>query len=138
MCRCRKSAGIYVLEPCETIARYVERKAALEKIRRFRLVRHKPQAPSLKPLSEIPLPDNSVDLAVIGSMPDLQTADCRLVIQELQRVAANVLLIENSPLSQPLAETPLTDAGFRPDSVDVSGLGPRRCWWRTLAVRPPA
>jgi hypothetical protein len=123
MCRCRKSAGVYVLEPDEVIARYIERKAALEKVRRFRLL-HSSLTPSL------PLPSDSVDLAVIGSCPDLQTANCKLVIQELLRVAANVLLIENSPLVSPLAETPLIDAGFRPDSVAVTGLGPRRCWWK--------
>jgi len=130
MCRCRKSAGVYVVEPDESIARYIESKAALEKVRRFRLASHKPQASSLK-LSEIPLPNNSADLAVIGSSSDLQTADCKLVIQGLLRVAANVLLIENSPLVPPLAEAPLVDAGFHSDTVDVSGLGPRRCWWHT-------
>ena len=129
-CRCRKSAGVYVLESCETIARYIEMKCTKEKVRRFRLVSPKPQAASRKLLSEIPLPDHSVDLAVIGSLPDLQTADCKLVTQELLRVSANVLLIENSPLTPPLAETQLIDAGFLPDSVAVSGLGPRRCWWR--------
>ena len=138
MCRCRKSAGVYVLEPNETIARYIERKAALEKIRRFRLVSPKPQAPSLKPLSEIPLPDNSVDLAVIGSVPPLDTGNWKLVIRELLRVAASVLIVECSPLVPPLTETPLIDAGFRPDSVAVSGLGPRRCWWRISGDRSPA
>jgi hypothetical protein len=137
MCRCRKPAGVYVLEPCEAIARYIERKAALEKVRRFRLVSPKPQAASLK-LSEIPLPDNSVDLAIIGSSPDLQTVNCQLVIQELLRVAADVLLVENSPLSPPLDVRSLTDAGFLPDSVTVSGLGPRPCWWRTSGTRPLA
>ena len=129
VCRCRKSAGVYVVEPDVTIARYVERKAEMEKVRRFRLVSPRPQAANRK-LSQIPLPDNSVDLAVIGSAPDLQTANCQLVIQELLRVAANVLLVENSPLAPPLAEAPMTDAGFRPDTVDVGGLGQRRCWWK--------
>ena len=138
MCRCRKSAGVYVLEPDEAIARYIERKAALEKIRRFRLVSPKPQAPGLKPLSEIPLPDNSVDLAVIGSVPPLDTGNWKLVIRELLRVAASVLIVECSPLVPPLTETPLIDAGFRPDSVAVSGLGPRRCWWRLSGDRSPA
>ena len=124
MCRCRKSAGVYVVEPDESIARYIERKAVTEKIRRFRLLRSS-LAPSL------PLPPSSVDLAIIGSSPDLQAANCRLVILELLRVAADVLLIENNPLSSPLDEKPLTDAGFRPDSVAVAGLGLRRCWWRT-------
>jgi len=132
MCRCRKSAGVYVLEPCEPIARYIERKAELEKIRRFCLVGPKPQAASLNLLSKIPLPDNSVDLAVIGSLPELQTADCELITRELQRVAANILLVENGPLTPPLPESPLAAAGFKPDSVAVSGLGPRRCWWKRV------
>jgi hypothetical protein len=123
MCRCRKSAGVYVVEPDEAIARYAERKAAIEKVRRFRLL-HSSLTPSL------PLPSSSVDLAVIGSLPDLQTANCKLVIQELLRVSANVLLIESNPLAPQLAETSLNDAGFRPDSVAVFGLGPRRCWWK--------
>ena len=127
MCRCRKSAGVYVMEPDEAIARYVERKAALERVRRFRLL-HSSLTPSL------PLPSSSVDLAVIGSCPDLETGNWKLVTDELLRVAANVLLIENSPLAPPLAETPLLAAGFRPDSVAVAGLGPRRCWWRLSRI----
>ena len=123
ICRCRKSAGVYVLEPDETIARYIERKAALERVRRFRLLRS-----SLTP--SLPLPSSSVDLAVIGSYPELETRNSKLVTAELLRVAASVLVVECSPLVPPLAETPLLDAGFRPDSVAVSGLGLRRCWWR--------
>jgi hypothetical protein len=129
MCRCRKSAGVYVVEPDQTIARYTETKAALEKVRRSRLVSLKPPATNPK-LLEIPLPDNSTDLAVVGSSPYLQTADCRLVTQELERVSHSVLLIENNPLSPALDEKLLTDSGFRPDSVAVSGLGLRRCWWK--------
>jgi hypothetical protein len=123
MCRCRKSAGVYALESCATIARYVERKAELEKIRRFRLLRSS-LAPSL------PLPSSSVDLAIIGSLPYLQTADCQLALQELVRVSHNVLLMENSPLAPPLPETQLAAIGFKPDSVSVSGIGQRRCWWK--------
>lgn len=129
MCRCRKSAGVYVLEPCDTIAHYIERKAVLEKIRRFRSVNPRPQAASRKFPSEIPLPDNSVDLAIFGSCPDLETDNWKLVTDELPRVAANVLLVENSPLSPPLDEKLLTDSGFRDASVAVSGLKQRRCWW---------
>ena len=119
MCRCRKSAGVYVLEPCETIARYIERKTAMERIRRFKLLR--------AGLGHIPLPDRSADLAIVGSTMEGLAAPA---LTELVRVAASVLLIENSPLCPPLAEAPMTDAGFRPDTVDVSGLGPRRCWWK--------
>ena len=123
MCRCRKSAGVYVLEPSEAIARYIERKAALERVRRLRVL-HSSLTPSL------PLPSDSVDLAIVGSCLDPETANWKLVTDELLRVAANVLLIENSPLTPPLPETPLAAAGFKPDSVAVSGLGPRRYWWK--------
>ncbi len=121
-CRCRKSAGIYVLEPNEKIARYLERKAVLEKVRRFKLLRAS--------LAHIPLPDRSADLAVVGSVPEGLAPSG---LEELARVAANVLLIENNPLCRPLDERPLADSGFRSDSVEVSGLGQRRCWWRTRA-----
>ena len=129
MCRCRKSAGVYVLEPDETIACYIERKAAIEKVRRFRLL-HMASSPSPRPLAPIPLPDHSVDLAILGSCLDPETANWKLVTDELLRVAANVLLIENNPILQPLDERSLIDTGFRTDSVDLSGLGPRRCWWK--------
>jgi hypothetical protein len=117
MCRCRRSAGVYILEPNETIARYVELKCAKEKVRRLKLLRTGPD--------RIPLPDHSTDLAVVGSVPELHPS----ALAELTRVATNVLLIENSPLSPPLEEAPLTAAGFRPGTVDVSGRGPRPCWW---------
>jgi hypothetical protein len=130
VCRCRKSAGVYVVEPDETIARYTELKCEKERVRRLKVVH--------APLDKIPLPDNSVDLAVVGSAPSLQTANCKLVTQELLRISRNVLLVENNLLSPPLAESPLVDAGFRPDSAAVSGLGPRRCWWRTSGAHSPA
>jgi hypothetical protein len=133
MCRCRKSAGVYVLEPGETMARYIERKAEIEKVRRFRLLSHKPQAAGSK-LSGIPLPDNSVDLAVIGSVPSLETGRWKPVAQELRRVSTNVLIIENNPLAPPLDDKILSASGFRLASVEVRGLGQRRCWW--LSARP--
>jgi hypothetical protein len=118
MCRCRKSAGVYVVEPDKTIARYIERKAVIEKVRRFKLLRAS--------LERIPLPDHSTDLAIVGSTAkDIAPFG----LAELTRVAANVLLIENNPLTPPLAESFLVDAGFRSDTINVSGLGPRRCWW---------
>ena len=117
------SRRLCVLSLDETIARYIERKADIEKVRRFRLL-HSSLASSL------PLPAASVDLAILGSCPELETDNWKLVTDELIRVAANVLLVENSPLSPPLAEAPLIDAGFRLDAVAVPGLGLRRCWWR--------
>jgi len=53
MCRCRKSAGVYVVEPDEAIASYIELKCAREKVRRFKLLR--------AGLDHIPLPDDSTD-----------------------------------------------------------------------------
>jgi hypothetical protein len=91
----------------------------MERIRRFKLLR--------AGLGHIPLPDCSADLAIVGSTLEGLAAPA---LTELVRVAASVLLIENSPLSPPLNETPLIGAGFRPDTVDVYGLGPRRCWWK--------
>jgi len=126
MCRCRKSAGVYAVEPNQTIARYTERKAEMEKARRLRVLNS-----SLT--SSLPLPASSVDLAIIGSVPSLDAAGWKSLVRELARVAASVLLIENNPLCRPLDETSLTDSGFRSDSVEVSGLGRSRCWWR-----PPA
>jgi|GEM_PF-1041805 len=138
MCRCRKSAGVYVLEPCETIARYTERKAELEKVRRFRLLRSPVSSPNPQSLIPIPLPDNSVDLAILGSCPSLDTGHWQLVTRELLRVSRHALLVENNPLCPPLAESTLTDAGFRPDSVEVAGLGQHRCWWRISETCLPA
>jgi hypothetical protein len=122
VCRCDKSAGVYVVEPEEPVARYIERKAALEKVRRFRVL-----GSSLSP--SFLLPSASVDLAIIGPLPLLQTADCKLVIRELLRVSASVLLTENNPLSPPLDTDLLTSFGFSRDVVQVRGLGPRPCWW---------
>jgi hypothetical protein len=122
MCRCRKSAGVYIVEPDKTIARYAEQKAAIEKVRRVRVL-NSSVAPSLL------LPAASVDLAIVGSIPSLDTGSWRLVIRELLRCCANVLMVENNPLCSPLADAPLVDAGFRSDTIIVSGLGPRRCWW---------
>ena len=129
MCRCRKSAGVYVLEPCEPIASYIKRKAEIEKVRRFHLLRSAASSPSPQSLAAIPLPDNSVDLAIIGSVPSLETGHWKLVAQELLRVASAVLLVENNPLVLPLDEKALADSGFRPASIEFRGLGQRRCWW---------
>jgi hypothetical protein len=123
MCNCRKSAGVFVLEPHEPTARYIKAKAELEKVKRFRLL----------PCSldhSIPLSPSSVDLAIIASSPSLQPANCELQTAELARVAKNVLLIENSPLSPPLDPEPLLADGFAQATVQVRAIGPRPCWWR--------
>lgn len=123
MCRCRKSAGVYVLEPNEPIARYIERKAALEKVRRFRLLPLDP----LFPRSLGPLPP--VDLAILGSCPSLDTGHWQLVTREALRVSRNVLLVENSPLAPALDAASLHAEGYVSETVEVRGLGPRPCHW---------
>ncbi len=132
-CRCRKSAGVYVLEPDETIARYIEAKCTKEKVRRFKVIR--------APLDRIPLPDGSVDVVVVGSASALQTANCKPVIHELLRVSTNILVVECSPLAPPLDQPWLAAGGFVSETVEVRGLGPRPCHW-FLAPRdsrqPPA
>jgi hypothetical protein len=129
MCRCRKSAGVYVVEPNEAIARYTERKAALEKVRRFQLLRSVVSSPGPKSLVPIPLPDNSVDLAIVGSAPSLDTEDWKLVTRELLRISHNVLLVENSPLAPALAAASLHTEGYVSEIVEVRDLGPRSCHW---------
>ena len=133
MCRCRKSAGVYALEPCETIARYIQRKAEAEKVRRFRLLSLSPQATSREPLSEIPLPESSVDLAVIGSISSLDTGTWKPAIRELLRVSRNVLLVENYPLAPALDRESLRPDGFESGTVEVRSLGVRPCHWRLRA-----
>jgi hypothetical protein len=129
MCRCRKSAGVYVVEPNEAIARYTERKAALEKVRRFQLLRSVVSSPGPKSLIPIPLPDNSVDLAIVGSAPSLDTEDWKLVTRELLRISHNVLLVENSPLAPALDAASLHTEGYVSEIVEVRDLGPRSCHW---------
>jgi hypothetical protein len=118
--RCRKSAGVFVFEPSTTLARYIQRKAELERVKRFRPI------PASLPLS---LPDASTDLAIIGSMPQLNAEEWNLVAREALRVARDVLVIENNPLAPALPDNRLSGLVFRPNTVRVTGLGLRRCWW---------
>jgi len=62
-CRCRKTAGVYVLEPDAATAGYIGAKCDKARVRRLQVIR--------APLSRIPLADGSVDLAVVGSVPSL-------------------------------------------------------------------
>ncbi len=117
----RKSAGAVVFEPSSTLARYVQRKAELERIRRFRLL------PASLPLSLAP---GSFDLAIIGSIPWLPTAEGQQVISEALRITRDVLVVENNPLVRPLPKDRLTGLGLEFGTVRVAGLGLRPCWWR--------
>ncbi|MCX6842514.1 MAG: hypothetical protein NTX53_09570 [candidate division WOR-3 bacterium] len=129
VCRCRKSAGVYVLEPCETIASYIEQKCEKERVRRLRVL-HSSLTPSL------PLPSDSVDLSVVGSVPLLDTGHWQMVTREMLRISRHVLLIENSPLAPPLDQSWLRDNGFVSETVEVRSLGPRPCHWKLRSDGP--
>lgn len=153
--RLPRTAGVYVIEPLDVIRRYVAQKAQLDGIRRFRVL---PQSPIPNPhfLFPIPLPDSSVDLAVVGSGVGPE-GDCHpisggtaiqfpfggnwwlsrfpLFLRELERVARSVLLVENCPLFPPLPAEVLAARGFEPGAVSVTGLGERPCWHLVARAR---
>jgi hypothetical protein len=140
--RLRKTAGVAALEPRPPLAQYIEKKAALENTRRFRLL-----PASLDHLTTGPLPQ--VDLALLGSFsfllnpPSAQSAVCSLQSAVCSVSACirpdylapflgipSILIVENSPLLPPLDPAAMTALGFRPDQIEVRSLGPRPCWWR--------
>jgi hypothetical protein len=122
--QCRRTAGVYVVEPLQVIARYIEEKGRLEKTRGLQVMR--------APLDRIPLRDNSADLAIVGSDPRTPGAKSPApeVLSELGRVAASIFIVENNPLIPDLDEALLAHHGFGMDAVQVNGVGLRRCWWR--------
>jgi hypothetical protein len=147
MCRCHKSAGVYVWEPNPTLARYIERKAALEKVRRFRLLPSAPSASTSSNLQSaicnlkseiVPSSLPAVDLSILASPSpsSLMTHDpSRMTnLSNLQSAIYNlkssVLLVENSPLFPPLDPAPLLASGFTSSTVEVRSVGLRPCWWR--------
>lgn len=78
-------------------------------------------------LETLPLPDQAVDLAIIGSRdwPDPTTT-----LAELSRVSRAVLLVENSPLHPELEPSWLTDQGFRREDMSVAGHGHCPGYWK--------
>ncbi len=118
--RLSRTAGIWLLEPCVALARYAERRAELERIRRLSLLR------TWKP---IPLPDAAVDLAVVCSWFSTTNEEIALVLSDLRRIALNVLLVENCPTLPTLPLEQLARLGFRRGTVTVRNLGLRPCWY---------
>lgn len=113
VCRLRRSAGVYVVEPLALMRAYVERKAELEKVKRLTAID--------ATLEQIPLAAGAVDLAIVGGS-GLVTAT---VLAELLRVARRLLVIDNDPFS--VADLPA--AGWERAEVDVRCLGRRPGWW---------
>lgn len=117
-----RTAGLYVLEASARIRRYIERKCALEKVKRLCVLEPDPNS--------IPLADRSVDLAIFG--PSLGP-DPEQTLAELERVATSVLLLFTRPGAEDLIEDGwLGQRGFTPDRVRVGGTT-RPCWWWTPA-----
>lgn len=122
-CRARRSAGVYVVETNPVLADYIERKAELEGVRRFKLIRLS--------LEQLSLPGQSVDLACIGGMTVFESSAGGIAgaLGTLERVARQVLLIDNDPLGEMFPAELLEKRGFQKATVAVRSLGQRDCWW---------
>jgi len=125
MAHCRRTAGVFIVEPLASIRDYLARKAALLGLRRFELIAGGAQA--------IPLPDRSVELAIATADPGLVT-DASLA--ELGRVAQSSLVVcarPGSGLDARLARR----HSLTPGSLSVAPAGGTvRCWWAATAPRP--
>jgi hypothetical protein len=121
--RLRKSAGVVIHEPLPFLRRYLEGKAAKEKVRRLRFLTIDPLDPgSLEPI----LP---ADVALFGS-PSLPSFS---VTQSLAPFISirHLFLVENNPLRVPLDPAEMKTLGFIRSEVEVRNLGPRPVWTRT-------
>ncbi|MEO0086205.1 MAG: hypothetical protein ABIK37_06185 [candidate division WOR-3 bacterium] len=117
MCRLRRSAGVYVVEPVEIMRAYIAGKAEREKIRRLTVVE--------ATLEQIPLPAGAADLAIVGGTGAVSLR----ALEEMLRVAGRLLVVDNDPFSD--AELP--DGNWKQAEVRVRGLGIRPCWWLASA-----
>jgi hypothetical protein len=120
---CRRTAGVCVVEPLRRAAGYLERKARLLGVRRFRLIPTTAEC--------LPLADRSHDLAIAGTgVVDFTAA----AIDELIRVAENVLLVGTRPGDRPDRGL-LTSRAFTPARLHLNpGRDQRPCWWRLLPL----
>ncbi len=115
-CRLRRTAGAYAVEPNPALANYIERKAALEKVKNLRVLR--------ATLDATGLPDGAVHLAIVEA-----PGEAGLV--ELERVAFEVAVLDTDPLRE--TDPGLLHArGYR-ESAITTRFGPATAW-----VRPPA
>lgn len=115
MCRLRRSAGVYVVEANPVLADYLARKAEKERVKKARIVR--------APLGRTGLPAGSADVAMAEPGPDLE-----LEIVELERVAAEVVVLGTDPLAE-FDPRPLFDRGYRELKLS-SRLGAAPAWRR--------
>jgi hypothetical protein len=121
--RLRKSAGVVIHEPLPFLRRYLEGKAAKEKVRRLRFL-------TLDPLDPGTIgPTLPADVALLGS-PSLPSFS---VTQSLTPFlsARHLFLVENNPLRAPLDSAEMKSLGFTRSEVAVQSLGPRPLWTRT-------
>jgi hypothetical protein len=120
--RCRRTAGITVVEPRPGMARYIERKAELARVRRV-VVRQ-------DTLTGGHLAGDAYDLAIIA-LP--LTEDIDRVLPTVEAVAGTILLLALRPDPPAIPGDLLTRRGYRPESVRIAGSTAQRpCWWWSL------
>ncbi len=114
-CRLRRSAGVIVIEPNPGLARYLERKAEMERLKKLRVL------PALTAL-----PARAADLALVGPrhwplMPEIESR------------AGTVVLLDTDPLAAPDSDD-LAERGWRGIPVRTR-FGPARAWTREAQHR---
>ncbi len=118
--RLRKSAGVIVLEPLPLLRRYLEAKAAKERVRRLRI---------LDPAELMMTQSGPVaDVALLGSF-SLPTAVSACSFEPLLSIP-NIFVVENNPLRPALGAAEMAGFGFVRSQVEVRGLGVRPLWTR--------
>ena len=117
--RCRRTAGITVVEPRPCMARYIERKAELARVRRV--------AVRQDILTGGHLDADAYDLAIIA-LP--LTGDIDRVLPVVEAVAGTILLLALRPGPPAVPPDLLTRRGYREESVRTAGSAAQRpCWW---------
>ncbi len=119
--RCRRTAGITVVEPRPGMARYVERKAELARVRRVTVRQDT--------LTGGRLAADTYDLAIIAAP---LTEDIDRVLPVVEAVAGTILLLALRPGPPAIPGDLLTRRGYRPESVRIAAQHAQRpCWWWT-------
>ncbi len=127
LARCRRTAGVYAVEPLGVIRDYLTRKAARLGLHGVRVLDAEPDS--------IPLPDRSADLAIVASGPD---APSEALLASVTRVARHQLVVDTRP-GQAIDEDVLRRWRFTPERMRViAARRVTRCWWREAGAPGPA
>ena len=120
--KCRRTAGICVVEPVERVAGYIETRGRLEKTRGLEVRRDRPE--------RLDLPDSGFDLAVAG-LP--LYAEVEPTLRELCRVARSVVLLGLGPANGLPKPELLAELRFREEAVELTVLREKRPLWLRTA-----